>query len=165
MAGARRRHGECAELAARMVLSNILISHRLYTNSYNSARSQQKTLIVPDKDADGLDAGVILYRTLVALGLDESLLDVHLLAKGNNIHDELERELMKAKRPKYVIVADQGSRSGPPVVDLPDTKCLIIDHHLSDDFPESTMVDFPHYWSFLLSANVLRSCQLVTIHQ
>jgi len=35
-----------------------------------SALSQQRTLIVPDKDADGLSAGVIIHRTLVTLGLD-----------------------------------------------------------------------------------------------
>jgi len=32
-----------------------------------SAKSQRKTLIVPDKDADGLSAGVIVWRTLVGV--------------------------------------------------------------------------------------------------
>jgi len=38
--------------------------------------------------------------------------------------------------PKYIIVVDQGSRGGPPVIDSEDTKCMIIDHHLSDEFPK-----------------------------
>ena len=95
---------------------------------------------MPDKDADGLDAGVIIHRTLTALGLPPSLIDVHLVRKGSNIHDEEERVAMRAKEPKFVIVVDQGSRSGPPVIDGPDVKALIIDHHLSDDFPENATV-------------------------
>ncbi|MCJ1391702.1 hypothetical protein MMC18_004567 [Xylographa bjoerkii] len=102
--------------------------------------AQQKTLIVPDKDADGLDGGVIIYRTLTTLGLSPSLIDVHLVKKGANIHDEGERALMQAKNPRFVIVVDQGSRSGPPVVDGQDVKSLIIDHHLSDEFPKNAMV-------------------------
>ncbi|KAI4171459.1 MAG: hypothetical protein LQ343_004197 [Gyalolechia ehrenbergii] len=104
------------------------------------ATSHLKVLIVPDKDADGLDAGVIIHRTLTALGADASSIHVHLVAKGNSIHDEQEREAMKAKDPNCIIVVDQGSRPAPPVVDTPGVKCLIIDHHLSDEFPEDAMV-------------------------
>lgn len=95
---------------------------------------------MPDKDADGLDAGVIIHRTLVALGTAASSIDVHLIAKGNSIHDEEEREAMMRKNPKYIIVVDQGSGPAPPVVDSPDVKSLIIDHHLSDEFPKNALV-------------------------
>lgn len=47
---------------------------------------------------------------------------------------------MLAKDPKYIIVVDQGSRAAPPVVDSLNTKSLIIDHHLSDEFPENATV-------------------------
>jgi single-stranded DNA-specific DHH superfamily exonuclease len=106
----------------------------------HSATSQQETLIVPDKDADGLSAGVMIHRTLVKLGLEPSLLDVHLVQKGSNIHEETERKAMLEKYPKYVVVLDQGSRRGPPVIDSEDAKCMIIDHHLSDEFPENAVV-------------------------
>lgn len=110
------------------------------------AAGNKKTLIVPDKDADGLSAGVILYRTLLALGLDESHLDVHLVQKGTNIHEETERTAMALKKPAYIIVLDQGSRQAPPVIDDPATKSLIIDHHLSDTFPErASVVSACHY--------------------
>ncbi|KAL8955912.1 MAG: hypothetical protein Q9183_006485 [Haloplaca sp. 2 TL-2023] len=113
---------------------------------HTSATSQQKVLIVPDKDADGLDSGVIINRTLTALGAAPSSIDVHLVAKGRSIHDEEEREAMKAKGPRFIIVVDQGSRSGPPVVESLDVKSLIIDHHLSDEFPErATVVSACHY--------------------
>ena len=95
---------------------------------------------MPDKDADGLDAGVILHRTLVASGLSPDLIDVHLIGKNSTVHDEVERALMQAKDPKFVIVVDQGSRAAPSVVDSPDTKALIIDHHLSDEFPKDAAV-------------------------
>lgn len=105
-----------------------------------SAASKEKTLIVPDKDADGLDAGVIIHRTLTALGAEASSIDVHLVGKGKSIHDEEEREAMSAKSPKYIIVVDQGSRPAPPVVDDPGVQSLIIDHHLSDEFPKNAKV-------------------------
>ena len=68
------------------------------------------------------------------------MIDVHLLQKGASIHDESERLAMKEKDPTFVIVLDQGSRSGPPIIDSADAKSLIIDHHLSDEFPERTVV-------------------------
>ncbi len=52
------------------------------------------TLIVPDKDADGLTSGAILRTTLRLLGLLEELIQVHLLSRGTNVHDELERTAM-----------------------------------------------------------------------
>ena len=107
---------------------------------YYSAASQGRTLIVPDKDADGLDAGVIIHKTLIALGMSPDLIRVHLIAKNATVHDEAERTAMLAKDPKYIIILDQGSRAAPPVVDSLSTKSLIIDHHLSDEFPENATV-------------------------
>ena len=74
------------------------------------------------------------------LGLDSRLLDIHLVQKGSNIHEEAERKLMLQKKPAFIIVLDQGSRGGPPIIDDPDTKSLLIDHHLSDDFPKDAQV-------------------------
>ncbi|KEF52274.1 uncharacterized protein A1O9_11514 [Exophiala aquamarina CBS 119918] len=104
------------------------------------AASGKKTLIAPDKDADGLSSGVIIYRTLVELGLDSSLIEVHLIEKGANIHLKSEREAMAAKAPAYIIVLDQGSVSAPPLIDSPSAKTLIVDHHLSDAFPDNALV-------------------------
>ena len=108
-----------------------------------SAAAQSKVLIVPDKDADGLDAGVILHKTLVSLGLSPDLIEVHLIGKNSTVHDEDERAAMQGKNPKYIIVVDQGSRAAPPIIDALDTHSLIIDHHLSDDFPENATVLLP----------------------
>jgi hypothetical protein len=72
--------------------------------------------------------------------LPEDQIEVHLLRKGTNVHDEVEREAMAAKDPSFIVVLDQGSRGGPPVVADPKVQSLIIDHHLSDDFPESAQV-------------------------
>ena len=114
-----------------------------------SAASRSKTLIVPDKDADGLDAGVIIHRTLVALGMSPDLIDVHLIGKSTIVHDETERAAMLVKDPKYIIIVDQGSRAAPPVVDSLTTKSLIIDHHLSDEFPKDAAVS--HWTSPLIA--------------
>lgn len=103
-----------------------------------SAKAQKRTLIVPDKDADGLSSGVILYRTLVALGLSEDLITAHLLTKGETVHSPSEAERMAAHEPGYIFVLDQGSRSSPAMVPSQSTTTLIIDHHhaLESDFPE-----------------------------
>ncbi|OTA94338.1 hypothetical protein M434DRAFT_394886 [Hypoxylon sp. CO27-5] len=103
------------------------------------ASAGKKTLIIPDKDADGLTSGAILQKTLVALGLKPQLISAHILQKGCNIHEESERAAMAAHKPEYIFVLDQGSRKGPPVIDDPH-KALIIDHHwaLEDDFPDGS---------------------------
>jgi nanoRNase/pAp phosphatase (c-di-AMP/oligoRNAs hydrolase) len=128
------------------MVDGFYVAEHASTNNIPSAQSGKKTLIVPDKDADGLSSGVTIYRTLVELGHDPSLLDVHLVQKGNNIHVQSEREAMQAKDPAYIIVLDQGSVEGPRVVDQPTTKALILDHHLSDHFPrDAQVVSACHY--------------------
>ncbi|KAI1208422.1 DHH phosphoesterase [Annulohypoxylon truncatum] len=101
--------------------------------------AKKKTLIVPDKDADGLTSGAILQKTLILLGLEPDSISAHLLQKGTNIHDERERAAMAACKPDYIFVLDQGSRKSPPVIDAPH-KALVIDHHwaLDEDFPEGS---------------------------
>lgn len=146
MARARSVDGGGEGLYPTLVTARHVSLPRVVQVTYRltSATSKRKTLIVPDKDADGLSAGVILHRTLTrGLGLDSSLVDVHLVAKGSSVHDETERATMQATRADFVIVVDQGSRPGPPLA--PDARVLIIDHHLSDEFPEeSTVVSACH---------------------
>ena len=128
-----------------------------------SATAQKKTLIVPDKDADGLSAGVIVHSTLVKLGLDPKWLDVHLVQKGSNIHEENERELMLKKEPKFVIVLDQGSRPSPPVVEDPNVKSMVIDHHLSDEFPkDATVSQYQNTWH---NSHIIRLSLRADIHR
>ncbi|KAI1265031.1 DHH family protein [Xylariaceae sp. FL1019] len=101
--------------------------------------AQKKTVIVPDKDADGLTSGAILQKTLCLLGLKPDLITAHLLQKGSNVHEQNEREAIAAHKPSYIFVLDQGSRKSPPIIDQPH-RALIVDHHwaLDDDFPESS---------------------------
>ena len=47
---------------------------------------------------------------------------------------------MASKTPQYVVVLDQGSREGPAIIDNPEAKTLILDHHLSDVFPDRALV-------------------------
>ena len=83
---------------------------------------------------------MIIRKTLIALGMSPDLVGVHLISKNATVHDEAERAAMLAKDPKYIIIVDQGSRAAPAVVDSLNTKSLIIDHHLSDEFPENATV-------------------------
>ena len=129
----------------------------------DSAAAQGKTLIVPDKDADGLSSAAIVYKTLVLLGLHPSLIEIHFLSKHATVHDEGERDKMTGKNPKFVIVLDHGSRKAPPVVSDQGAKVLIMDHHLSDEFPEGSEVC---QLSGLVRActDIFRWCLLATIH-
>ncbi|OLN96251.1 hypothetical protein CCHL11_04434 [Colletotrichum chlorophyti] len=104
------------------------------------ASAGKRTLIVPDKDADGLTSGAILERTLILLGLDQSLISAYLPPKGQNIHDESSRAEMASKNPAYIFVLDQGSRSSPPLIDAPH-RGIVIDHHhaLSHDHPKHAL--------------------------
>ncbi|KAK1986930.1 DHH family protein [Colletotrichum cereale] len=98
------------------------------------------TLVVPDKDADGLASGAILERTLVLLGLDRSLITAYLPPKGKNVHDESCRAEMASHAPAYIFILDQGSRSSAPLVDGPH-RGIVIDHHhaLEGDHPEGAL--------------------------
>jgi hypothetical protein len=88
---------------------------------------------------------VILHRTLVYLGHRPDALQVHLLAKGTSPHDSSERERMRAHDVHYAIFCDHGSRGGPALIPphMPTSepvKTLLLDHHLSAEFPEDTLV-------------------------
>lgn len=70
------------------------------------------------------------------------------MTKGRSIHDAAERDLLSSTYPdtRYLIVLDQGSRASPPLISTPDTKTLILDHHLSSTFPTfSLVVSACHY--------------------
>jgi hypothetical protein len=104
-----------------------------------SAEAQIKTVILPDKDADGLSSGAILHHTLTSLGLSPDLISVYFPPKGSNVHDEGTKQALTAISPSYIFILDQGSRKTPPVIDSPHT-CLVIDHHFADEggFPEGS---------------------------
>ncbi|OAL01619.1 DHH phosphoesterase [Phaeosphaeriaceae sp. SRC1lsM3a] len=101
------------------------------------ATAQKPTLILPDKDADGLSSGSILHHTLTTLGLSPSSISVYFPPKGANVHDESTSEAITALSPSYIFVLDQGSRKTPPLISQPHT-CLVIDHHFAEEggFPE-----------------------------
>lgn len=133
--------------------------------------SSSSTLLVPDKDADGLTGGLIVYRTLVSLGHKPENIRVHFVSKGANPHQEQEREKLATYGAQYAVIVDQGSRSGPALV--PKAKNLLLDHHYSDEFPEDTLVSSsrvflpfrPLYISYircfrLVSTNLLRPPQV-----
>ncbi|WZH49734.1 DHH family protein [Fusarium acuminatum] len=94
--------------------------------------ASQPTLIVPDKDADGLTSGAILRKTLTLLGLDPELISVYVLKKGRNIHDDESRTAMASYKPAFIFVLDQGSRESPPLIDEPH-RGLVIDHHHAEE--------------------------------
>ncbi|KZM21339.1 uncharacterized protein EKO05_0008861 [Ascochyta rabiei] len=101
------------------------------------ADAQKPTVILPDKDADGLSSGAVLHHTLTSLGLSPDLISVYFPPKGSNVHDDATKAALTELSPAYVFVLDQGSRKGAALLDLPHT-CLIVDHHFAEEggFPE-----------------------------
>jgi len=96
------------------------------------ADARLSTVILPDKDADGLSSGSILHHTLTTLGLPADLITVYFPPKGSNVHDSTTKDAVTAKSPSYIFVLDQGSRKSPPIIDSPH-QCLVIDHHFADE--------------------------------
>jgi hypothetical protein len=126
-----------------------------------SAKANKKTLVVPDKDADGLSSGAILRQTLILLGLDESLITIHLLRKSSTVHYPDESALMASHNPAYIFVLDQGSRNSPPLIPDPTTVALIIDHHHA-----ASEADFPANSSHVTACNSppVATASLLTYH-
>lgn len=81
-------------------------------------------------------AGVTLHRTLTALGA--SSIEAYFLPKGDNIHSTDATDALAQYEAAALIVLDQGSRAGPPI--LPGVPTLILDHHQSTVFPEGAEV-------------------------
>lgn len=103
----------------------------------SSVDHKRSVLIVPDKDADGLSAGTILYNALLHLGHPAELISVHHLQKGTNVHSDAEMQRMADSGAEKIVVLDQGSRPGralvPPLAETDGKRVLIIDHHMSDE--------------------------------
>lgn len=106
-----------------------------------AASSNERILLIPDKDADGLSSGVILKRTLIHLGANpESIVEHHIRAGKNPAN---QGESLEEYRARWIIVLDQGSPAGPPLVkgaekgwesDEEDAvRTLVIDHHFVTD--------------------------------
>lgn len=131
-----------------------------------SVAAQKKTLIVPDKDADGLTSGAILQKTLIILGLAPELIETHLLQKGCNIHDVTERKAMAASDPAFIFILDQGSRKSPPVIDA-SHQALIIDHHwaLGNDFPQGSQHITACHYPPVATSSLLTYHICVALHE
>lgn len=130
------------------------------------ARSGERVLLVPDKEADGFCAGAIVFRTLAALGLDTGLIDVHLMSKGSNPAAEQQKQAMAACGARWVIVLDHGSRTGPAIVtgaekgwecdDGDAVRTAVIDHHWIDEGqsgPEGALVSIKEHKSCIRSGS------------
>ncbi|EEU37709.1 uncharacterized protein NECHADRAFT_24662, partial [Fusarium vanettenii 77-13-4] len=94
--------------------------------------AKQRTLIVPDRDVDGLTSGAILERTLVLLGLDKDLISVHTIRKGGRLDDDVSRKAMADYKPAFIFVLDHGSQQSPPLIDAPH-RAIVIDHHYAEE--------------------------------
>ncbi|CZR44552.1 uncharacterized protein FPRO_14305 [Fusarium proliferatum ET1] len=104
----------------------------MFMVGYGGAAAGKQTLIVPDKDADGLAAGAIIRKPLILLGLDSKLISCYTMTKNSLLHCGDSRANMEAYNPSYIIVLDQGSWKSEPVVDSPH-RALVIDQHLAED--------------------------------
>lgn len=86
-------------------------------------------VLLPDKDADGLCSTQVMHRTLLHLGVAPSHIHIHHLSKATHVASASETEKIKALNPAAVIVLDQGSRPGPPLLGAGTPPVLVIDHH------------------------------------
>lgn len=122
-------------------------------------------LLVPDKDADGLSAGLVVKRTLLHMGARDGNIRTHHIRGGQS---PTAREDLEGYGARWIIVLDQGSGKAPPLVkgaeqgwqdkaessresrvkQEPDTgphvRTMVIDHHhvtdLYNDCPEGALL-------------------------
>ncbi|KAF5630997.1 single-stranded-DNA-specific exonuclease [Fusarium tjaetaba] len=112
------------------------------------AAARKRTLIVPDKDADGLAAGAIIRKTLILLGLHPKLISCYTMTKNSLLHYADSRANMEAYNPSYIIVLDQGSWKSEPVIDSPHRAAKLI------NAPRRTAdYDVPRAWQVLIKAS------------
>ncbi|KAL0486902.1 hypothetical protein AKO1_001245, partial [Acrasis kona] len=114
----------------------------------DTSKSSHPVLIVPDRDADGLCASLIVMKTLQYLGRNSSDFVIHFIQKGGTVHDEFERKQMQDKlgQEGFIYVVDSGSRGGRAIVDGEKRRTIIIDHHFSTEFPENSLaLNASHY--------------------
>lgn len=83
---------------------------------------------------------MIIYRTLVHLGLPSTMISVHFVEKGSNVHTSEEREIISRYSTDRIILLDHGSRGGQSIVGDKGVKTLIVDHHWSHEFPDNALV-------------------------
>jgi hypothetical protein len=108
-----------------------------------AAASNEVILLVPDKDADGLSAGMIMKRTLIHLGASPDNVVEHHIAAGKNPASDSERNVYERYRARWIIVLDQGSPAGPPLVPGAEkgwqsdeegaVRTMVLDHHFVKD--------------------------------
>ncbi|UZJ53476.1 hypothetical protein CBS101457_002796 [Exobasidium rhododendri] len=108
-----------------------------------AARSNERILLIPDKDADGLSAGMIMKRTLVHLGAKPELIVEHHIPSGKNPASGSQREALESYKARWIIVLDQGSPAGPPLVKGAEmgwqseeegaVRTMVLDHHYVTD--------------------------------
>lgn len=122
-----------------------------------SQNNKERILLVPDKDADGLSAGVIVERTLVHLGAQRENICIHHIPGGKS---PTAREDLQSYDAQWIIVLDQGSGKGPPIVpgaedgwidsETPKERkgervmSMVIDHHhvsdIDNDAPQGALL-------------------------
>jgi single-stranded DNA-specific DHH superfamily exonuclease len=100
-------------------------------NATSQARSQlaalcarkARIIVAPDRDADGLAAGVIAVRAIERLGGTPI---IALPNKGEHVHTPSMQSRISGLRGDGLVVLDMGSRPGSIVEGLPT---IVIDHH------------------------------------
>jgi hypothetical protein len=108
-----------------------------------AAKSNERILLIPDKDADGLSAGMIVKRTLIHLGAAPDLIVQHHIPAGRNPTSNDQRDSLESYQAKWVIVLDQGSPPAPALVsgaelgwesdDARAVRTMVLDHHFVTD--------------------------------
>ncbi len=99
-------------------------------------REQQgrRVLVAPHTDVDGLTSGVLALRALEAVGARPL---ARLPGKGEHAHSPAFQERLRAGFHDALVVLDMGSRGASIVPEMPT---LVVDHHLSEDFPPGARV-------------------------
>lgn len=106
-------------------------------------------LILSHSDADGICAGVILYRALQRAGLP---VDLAITGKGEHAYTRGTRQELEARQPHTLFVVDLGCRSDPV---LPGVPALFIDHHRPLGVPPEGVLISSYGWQPVPNSSLL----------
>lgn len=122
MASSRISDDSCTRIPAEMVgirtKRRVVRLEHLANVRDDSVAAQKKTLIVPDKDADGLSSGVIVHRTLVKLGLVSSAHESFLTCYGIRAAHMDARTMSQPSQFTRLFGLFRNSSSGKPSADI-----------------------------------------------
>ena len=113
----------------------------LFAKFVSETPRDARVLVFHDSDADGVTAGVVLFRTLERLGFSHVALGAP--TRERDAWSEGNRAVIRGHSPQTLFVLDLGSRDEPLIE---NGTTMFIDHHRPDGLPPGATLISAYAW-------------------